>query len=206
MIKLDIKYSFEYEKERIEYTLNKADWFLENGYSKWIKLPGGKKLDEIDVKTAGNDLLETAKSEYNPDDYEKIKNTINEQWSKFAPTLEKYFYETSLIQEDIYIIQLTKYGVGGSYNLPNQIILNFQNKTEIALFRNTIHEIIHLSIQSFIDKNKVDHWIKERIVDLTLEKINPELSIVHKLPIDTQSIDLAFEKYYPNIEEIIKNI
>ncbi|OHA47283.1 MAG: hypothetical protein A2541_01860 [Candidatus Taylorbacteria bacterium RIFOXYD2_FULL_36_9] len=206
MIKLDIKYSLEYEKERIESTLDKAGWYLVNGYSKWIKLPDGKKLDEIDIISSRDYLLDTAEKEYDLNDYEKIKNIINEQWFKFTPKLEKYFIETSLKQEAIYIIQLTKYGVGGSYNFPNKVILNFQNKSEIALFRNAIHEIIHLSIQSFIDENKVDHWVKERIVDLILRKIDPESNIMQKISIDTQSIDLAFEKHYPNIEKIIKNI
>ncbi len=206
MINLDIKYSLKYEKERIKYTLDKADWFLENGYSKWIKLPAGKKLEEIDLKTAGSILFDIAEEEYDSKDYEKIKSIISEQWFKFAPKLEKYFKETLLKQEEVYITQLTKYGVGGSYNLPNQVILNFQNKSEVALFRNTIHEIVHLSIQSFINENKIDHWVKERLVDLIFQKIDPELNIIQKMSIDTQSIDLAFEKYYPNIEKIIKNI
>ncbi|MBU4246187.1 hypothetical protein KKG48_00090 [Patescibacteria group bacterium] len=207
MINLDIKYSFDYEKERIKSTLDKADWFIKNGYSKWIKLPEGKKLDEIEINTSTEDyLLNKVEEEYNEQDYIKTKNIINEQWFKFAPKLEKYFKETSLKQEDVYIIQLTKYGVGGSYNLPNKVILNFQNKLELALFKIPVHEIVHLSIQSFVEKYNVDHWVKERIVDLILEKITPELNIMQKLSIDTKPIDESFEKHYPNIEDIIKNI
>lgn len=204
MIKLDIQYSFEYEKERIKYTLGKAAWFIENGYSKSIKLPAGKKLDEIDINTSTDDLFDKLKEEYNSGDYEKMQNNLSEQWSAFASKLEKYFKETSLKHEDAYIVQLTKYGVGGSYNLPNTVILNFQNRTETALFRTVVHETIHLSIQSFVDKYKVDHWVKERIVDLIFQKLDPELNMMQKLSIDTQLIDQSFEKYYPNIEEIMK--
>ena len=206
MIKLDIKYSLEYERERIKNTLNEAGWFIENGYSNWIKLPAGKKLEEIDVKTSEKYLLDTAQEEYVDDDYEKIRGLINEQWFKFAPKLERYFAETLLKPEEIYVVQITKYGVGGSYHVPNTVILNFNNKSELALFRNTIHEIIHLSIQSFINEYKISHWIKERIVDQIFQKIDPELGIMQKRDIDTKSVDLAFEKYYPKIEELIKNI
>jgi len=206
MIKLDIQYSFEHEKERIKYTLGKAVWFIENGYSKSIKLPAGKKLDEIDINTSTEYLFDKLKEEYNLSDYEKIQNNLSEQWSAFAPKLEKYFKETALKQEDVYIVQLTKYGVGGSYNLPNTVILNFQNRTETALFRTVVHETIHLSIQSFVEEYKVDHWVKERIVDLIFQKLDPELNMMQKLSIDTQLIDKAFEKHYPNIEAVIKNI
>ncbi len=206
MIKLDIKYSLEYEKERIKYTLSKADWFLKNGYSKWIKLPAGKKLEDVDIKTSENSLLTTAEEEYCTNDYEKIKKTIEEQWSISSSKLENYFAMTSLKQEDIYIIQLTKYGVGGSYNVPNKVISNFQNKTEIALLRNIIHEIIHLSIQSLIDEYRVEHWIKERLVDLILAKNDPTLVIMQNITIDTTAVDSVFEKYYPDVEKIIKCI
>jgi len=205
MIKLDIQYSFEYEKERIKYTLGKAVWFIENGYSKSIKLPAGKKLDEINISTS-TDYLFDKLEEYNSSDYEKMKSNLNEQWSSFVVKLEKYFEETLLKQEDSYIVQLTKYGVGGSYNLPNTVILNFQNRTGTALFRTIVHETIHLSIQSFVDKYKVDHWVKERIVDLIFQKLDPELNMMQKLSIDTQLIDQSFEKHYPNIEAVIKNI
>jgi hypothetical protein len=134
-----------------------------------------------------------------------MKINLSEQWSSFVTILEKYFEETTLKQEDTYIVHLTKYGVGGSYNVPNTVILNFQNRKELALFRTIVHEIIHLSIQPYIEKYTVDHWIKERIVDLTLEKIAPELNTMQNLPIDTESVDLAFEKNYPNMEEVIKN-
>ncbi|MBP9760315.1 MAG: hypothetical protein KBD24_03005 [Candidatus Pacebacteria bacterium] len=205
MIHLDIQYSLEYEKERINYTLNKADWFIEKGYSKSIKLPASKKLDELDVSTSKDYLFGLLEDEYVSTDYEMMKNNLSEQWSSFVVTLEKYFEETSLKQEDTYVLQLTKYGVGGSYNLPNTVILNFQNRTESALFRTVVHEIIHLSIQKYIEQYNADHWIKERIVDLTLERIAPELNTMQNLPIDTKSVDLAFEKNYPNMEEVIKN-
>ena len=64
-----------------------------------------------------------------------------------------------------YKLILTKYGMGGSYSLPNQIILNINSKSKI----NTIlHEITHLTIEAYIQKYKIQQNQKERIVDLIL--------------------------------------
>lgn len=205
MIHLDIQYSLEYERDRISYTLDKADWFIEKGYSKSITLPASKRLDEIDVRVSNDYLFDLLEDEYVSGEYETVKKNLTEQWSSFVVTLEKYFEETSLKQEDSYIVQLTKYGVGGSYHLPRTVIVNFQYGTSSAFFGTIVHEIIHLSIQQYIEHYAVDHWIKERIVDLTLEKIAPELNTMQKLPVDVHSADVAFEKYYPNMEEVIKN-
>ena len=120
--------------------------------------------------------------------------------------LEKYFLETNAKPENVYEIKLTKYGVGGSYNLPNTIIVNFQGKFGIGVSKTIIHEIVHLSIQELIEKYKVGHWEKERVVDLILLKIVPEIAKMQNISIDTKLVDEAFERYYPNLEEVIKNL
>lgn len=207
-ISLRIDYSLDYEIQRIKDTLDKSEWFIENGYSKGVRLPAGEKLEDIDKNRPTDYLFDKAEEEYNKKDYEEVENTIKEQWINFSPRLEKYFQETSLKQESLYIIQLTKYGVGGSYSTPNKVILNFQGRFGVGVTRTIIHEIVHLSIQSFINKYEVEHWVKERIVDLILSKIIPNINKMQKLPpsFKTELIDASFEKNYPNIEEIIKNL
>ena len=69
-----------------------------------------------------------------------------------------------------------------------------------------IHEIIHLSIQELIEKYEVEHWEKERIVDLIVFKIVPEIAKMQNISIDTKPIDEGFEKYYPDIEKVVKNL
>ncbi|MFC1700789.1 hypothetical protein ACFLZ0_01485, partial [Patescibacteria group bacterium] len=103
-----------------------------------------------------------------------------------------------------YDLILTKYGTGGSYNLPNRIILNFNKKTPNDIIRIIIHEIIHLLIQPLIEKFEIEHWPKERIVDLMLSKIMPELTKMQKLSQNTEKIDKLFNKFFPDIEKIIK--
>ena len=55
--------------------------------------------------------------------------------------------------------------MGGSYKLPNLVIYNINNKKG---FKTIVHEIIHLLIENQIQEFKIQHWEKERIVDLIL--------------------------------------
>lgn len=62
------------------------------------------------------------------------------------------------------IVHISKYGVGGGYNLPNNVYINMDLRYDpIETIR---HEIIHLIIENFIEKNKIKHWEKEKIVEL----------------------------------------
>ena len=65
---------------------------------------------------------------------------------------------------------LTKYGTEGSYNPPNRIFLNISNKSPQTLV--LLHEITHLIIHKYIKKYQIQHWEKERIVDLILNSKN----------------------------------
>lgn len=206
MLNLNINYSLEYEKQRVKSTLDDADWFIKNGYSKWVKLPGDQSLEEFDKNKSTNYLSNEVEAEYKEKEYIEVKKLIEERLPLFSSNLEKYFKETSLKRKDLYIIQLTKYGVGGSYNLPNKVIINIQIRKGKGLIKTIIHEIVHLTIERWIEKYEVDHWKKERIVDLILERIVPEINQIQKVSIDTEKIDKIFEENYPNIEEIIKSL
>ena len=88
--------------------------------------------------------------------------------------------------------------------MPNKIILNFNKKTPDSLIRIIVHEIIHLSIQSLIEKFKIDHWTKERIVDLIILKVMPELAKMQNLSQNTKRIDKLFNSFFPDVEKIIR--
>lgn len=80
----------------------------------------------------------------------------------FLKKLKEIFYKKI---PDTFIIKLTSYGMGGSYDLPN--IVRFNIKSTIGP-KTILHEIIHLAIEPWIIKYKIRHWEKERIVDLIL--------------------------------------
>ncbi len=203
-MKFNIRYSVDFEVKRILDAISRLEWFRSNNYTvilpESLNLSDAKKITEEDIKDA-------VLKEYNEQDYLKQKEYLENNLNSL---IEECFAEknldTDLSLSNQYDIHLTKYGVGGSYNLPNRIIANIRRSFEFGLARTIIHEIIHISIQPLVDKYNVDHWKKERIVDLLFDKFSSRINRMQKVPIDTKSIDESFEKHYPNIEEIIKNV
>lgn len=203
MINLKINYSLESEVLRVQDALERIDWFKEKGYK--LRLPGSLSLDYSDFKNPEY-IKKAVADEYGEENYKEEEKYILDNLSKINTILEKFFTLSSIKPQNSYEINLTKYGVGGSYHLPHKIIANIQVLGKMKLVRTIIHEIMHLSTEKWIQEHNIGHWEKERIIDLTFEKIAPEINAMQKLPINTQAIDEIFERYYPNIEEIIKNI
>lgn len=206
MLKITPKYSLEFEIERIKYTIEKLDWFNQNGYK--VYLP--KKISETDFFKneilSDESIKECILLEFQEKDYFQLVEYIKKEWVKYEEIFHSKLKDLSLLPCEEYFVYLTKYGVGGSYHFPNEIIVNIQMKYGIGLIRTIFHEIIHLTIHPLIEKNKVEHWTKERIIDLILKKLVPELSKEQFLPIKTENIDKIFEKNYPNIKLITEKL
>jgi hypothetical protein len=115
--------------------------------------------------------------------------------------------KSSVSVQGEYIVYLTKYGSGGSYELPNIININLLHERSKRLLRSVIHEIIHLAIEKYIDEYKVEQWKKERIVDLFFVRYFPRRVFVRDsyIAMDTQKVDQIFDDNFPNIEDIVKN-
>ena len=192
--------------ERIKYTMGKLEWFNQNGYK--VYLP--KKIIEVDFLKneilSDENIKECILLEYQEKDYLQLVEYIKKEWVKYEEIFYFRLKDLSLPLCEEYFVYLTKYGVGGSYHFPNEIIVNIQMKYGVGLVRTIFHEIIHLTIHSLIEKNKVEHWVKERIIDLILKKFVPELSKEQSLPIKTEHIDKVFEENYPNIELITEKL
>jgi len=202
--KLKIKYSVDLETQRVFDMIKRIEWFNKMGYK--INLPEKIKLMNLDkvVKLTTKDIKKIIAEEYKLQDYQKTESIIEKTWNNISAELSKKLSIINLKYKSSYILILTKYGTGGSYNLPNKIILNFNKKTPDRIIRIIIHEIIHLSIQSLIEKFKIDHWIKERIVDLMMFKVMPELAKMQNIPQNTEKIDKLFKNFFPDVEKIIK--
>ena len=179
--------TIEEEEIRVQNTLKKLDWFKEKGYI--FVLPKSSVAEEYDAE------------KYRLDE-------ITKEWHQaeddFLKKLSEFFGDK--LQKE-YLVCLTRYGVSGSYQMPNTIILNvadeYSGRREPA---ETIgHEIIHLCVEPPIQKYKVEHWQKERIVDLLTVKIIHGYH-VQKIPVETKAIDEAFDRLYPDIEKIIQSI
>jgi len=158
---LKIKYSLKLEKQRLKNTIKKFSWFEKMGYAPRFPKNTNPKLDSL------KKIYTALQCEYVEEDYEKAAIEINKQFSR----IENTFYDKlqrqcgKRIKRNFNLV-LTKYGVGGSYSLPNKIIYNFQMKSSSI---NTImHEITHLTIEPYIKKYQIQQNEKERIVDLIL--------------------------------------
>lgn len=202
-MKLNIIYSEEFEVSRVVNTLKKLDWYKENGYT--VQLPESLDISNISVVTP--ELVKIAISkEYDEQNYLVSKKYIEDHWGPIGEELSKNIKNTTLILQDSYDIHLTRYGVGGSYHMPNKIIINTKWKFEFGLLKTTAHESVHLMIQPLIEKYNVKHWHKERVVDLLLQEFAPKVNSFQKMSIDTTKIDEIFKREYPNIDKTLQSI
>lgn len=206
MIKLEIKFSREYEIQRISETIKRIDFYREHKYN--IRFP--EKLS-IDFNTnvsniPENQIKDAVELEFKEDDYLAQKTFLLENWPKLMNEIAIELSKTDLKFLEIYNVNLTKYGVGGSYHYPDIIVSNIKNSYNIGLLRTILHETIHLGIHPWIEKHKIDHWQKERIVDLLMSRISPRLSKFQQVPIQTENIDKIFNDNYPNVEKLIEAI
>lgn len=158
-MKLKIEFGIDFEFKRVKNTLAKLDWYTSHGYKP--KLPKG-----ISGKSSEKEIRNQIIKEFDEKKYEEAADRITSDFLAIKEHLSKKLKER--FNKDItttFFVHLTNYGVGGSYNLPNIVIFNINNKKGL---KTIIHEIIHLLIETWIQEYKVQHWEKERIVDLVL--------------------------------------
>jgi hypothetical protein len=197
-MKIKIEHSLESEVDQVFNILKRISWYKEKGYK--IILP-------LDINTDSTDkeyIRDLVSKEYNEEDYKKISDDLSNK----LPNIDKIFSDVSIKPLEEYEVLITKYGVSGGYDLPNEIVVNVSSINSDGYVGTIIHEIIHLMIEGFIQQYKVGHWEKERIVDLIFSKILPgqgkEQNLSEK--IDITEIDNIFNKLFPDIENIVKTV
>lgn len=202
-IEVVFDYSAEDEKERVFRTLKKHSWYKENGYKpKYPELIQEKLEKEENIKE--EDVLEAVLSEFDKNKYAEQIGSILEEWNKIKGGFFENLKTLNLPLQDKYFVCVTKYGTGGSYGLPDSIQLNLENKRNIPI--TLAHEIVHLTIEPLIQEYKIQHWEKERIVDLIINKFFPEDQKVQRDPEDSEKISEIFEKNFPDVEKIIVEV
>ncbi len=196
-------YSIKDECERVAYTLGKNEWYKERGYK--LKYPQqiNQKL-ERNEEIKEEDILEAITAEFDQNKYAEQAALIMGEWDNIKGNFFKNLRSLSLPLQDKYFICLTKYGTGGSYGLPDNIQLNIEQKRSASL--TIAHEIVHLTIEHLIKEYNIDHWTKERLVDLIMNKFFPEQPKLQRDPEKAEQIFEIFEREFPDIEKIIKEI
>ncbi|MBU1906536.1 hypothetical protein KKD71_00085 [Patescibacteria group bacterium] len=157
-MKLNIQYNIDFETKRVQKTLEKLDWYNEQGYRP--RLP-----DDISKQSTESEIKKAIEDEFDLYVYAQAEQQMIERFEpiveEFGAALVEMFGESL----EVVTINLTGYGVGGSYHLPSTIVINHHMSD---LFKTVIHEVVHLMIQEQIEQHKIKHWEKERIVDLIL--------------------------------------
>jgi hypothetical protein len=206
MIKLLIEYSKEFELERIESTINRLDWYLGNKYSlDSLSFPKNVDVDNLkEIKK--EELVGAVGREYEETKFVATAESILQMYKKYENKLEDFIKSIGLSVIPEIKVFLTNYGIGGSYHLPNEIVININRFFGIGLIRNILHEIIHLHIQHLIDQYKISQWDKETVVNLLFEKAFPDIYKEPNIPIDTTKTKKIFEENFPNINKIVSLI
>lgn len=202
-VKLNISYGAEWEEWYVQNAVKKIPWFVENGYPlESINLPNGVTRDSSD-----EDIVQALQNEYSDVDYVACAEKLQQEWLAISGGFEKMRQEPSFHLGDEYGVVLTKYGTGGNYNVDkNRVTVRINAKSTGGTAGIVAHEIVHMTIQYLIDQYHVRHWYKERLVDLLMERYFPGLKKMQNIKEDVSAVDKAFEKFYPNMEEVIQSI
>jgi hypothetical protein len=194
MITIKFEYGIDTEVQRVKNTIDDARWLDNNKYKYF--LPAFIEKTEQDEET----LKKAVEKEYSETEFKEAENAIITGWDKRGKDVE-------IIQKNIIgannfdelNLVLTKYGTSGSYRLPNKIIINLRDKVFDFLVKTVIHESIHLMIEKLIKDNNVDHWRKERIVNLIIEKEFQSAYKMNNSPEYAKDVDVLFKEFYPDM-------
>lgn len=191
--------TIEQEATSIWRTINDINFLEKQGYK--INLPQDPTIDSLVGKSKngsfGNEdfqviynLLET--TIYDQAAYAQAQEKVNKQ-KKLLNTLVQKLDQASnswnweFKQFASYPIVFTLYGTGGSYDPDRGVVTLFTSaEGDFMNYKNPantiIHEIVHMGIEtSIIQKYKVPHSLKERIVDTIVYLLFKELLPEYKI-------------------------
>lgn len=197
------------EREQVLRTIKRLEFYRKNNY-KSVALPRmsdgqverylAGKMTEEDEKA----LEEQINKDSTLPECEEALEVIINNWQKME---QKFFEEClntfKLKPKKEYKVFLTNYGAGGSYGPPDKVIVRNNPKNYRAF---TVgHEIIHLMIHEFIEKYKIKHWTKERLVDLYMKKIFSDYQMqgLHFEKELIDKIDKIFEENFSDGPEAV---
>jgi len=188
-MKLQFEYSLDYELARVKQTIVKRDWFKNFNYK--LFFPDGFDLDSKNF----SGLKKQIEKEFAPKKMKRLERAINDYWLKNSELIDKFLKSVPYDVPDSLIIKLTQYGVGGSYWLPNKVIINTSySLSDYYHFETLIHELVHLLIEKpVVQKNNLSHESKEALIDYIMTK-NQYLKKVFP----DYKIQKPFVNYLPN--------
>jgi hypothetical protein len=157
-MKLDFTYTLEFEVQRVKGTIEKGDWFKQFNYK--LFFPRGFGLDSKEFSR----LESQVKKEFTPAKMKKIEKNISNRWAKNGQHIESFLKSVPYKVPSSLVVIFTRYGVGGSYWLPNKVILNVSY--DLDYFETVMHELVHLLIEKpVVQEYELSHESKEALID-----------------------------------------
>lgn len=190
---IKINYSLEIDQDVVQAALGYSAWYIEHGYEPLLPT----KISIKEAKSLSQkEIFELIGKEYNNDFYKDTSNALKNHWELFKSNWpSEEIQKMGILFDDEYVVNLTRYGVGATYNeSEGALILNVSDKEVEKLASIVFHELIHLAIEGDIKKYDIGHWQKERLVDLIFKRLFPGQSFEQKLPPEAHDIDQFFEK------------
>lgn len=156
-MKFRFTYSLASEYRVVQETLADLKAITEEGYDYW--LPEG-----ISPQSSPADIRKAISSEFDTSATRSIRVGLREFIKNSDLHLEQFWTKYSTAAPLIHVT-LTRYGVGGYYETPNQIVIN-QHSTWDSLESVIVHELVHLCIEEpIVNPLKLDDSAKEGLVD-----------------------------------------
>lgn len=171
------------ELSYLKYVLKNKDFYDKSGYN--AVYPSNKLLQNPEIIKEEKNMLEIFKNyEYNQDYYKEGISILISNKKKVENLILKLKeicnnWDFSILPE--YEIILTRYGPGGSYSYNDKVGKISMLTTKEGIFKRKnpietlIHEITHIGIEeSIVKKFNLNHWEKERLVDLIVKIVFKE--------------------------------
>jgi len=198
-IPIEFQFNIESEVSRVKETIDNLKWLTENNYR--FLLP-----NNINTKDANIEIIrKSVADEYDLNIYQVAKSAILKSWEGNSGLIRRINQKMSgSYMLDKITVVLTRYGTQGSYLTPNSAIINISKVPPEFLIKTVIHESLHLIIEHLIKKYSVNHWVKERIVDLIMDLEYKSRFKMQLLPDWVLSVDTIFKEHYPDFTLIVK--
>lgn len=173
--------TLEEEKRRVDGLVARVSWYQEHGYD--VYLPTGR-VDEV----------------YRVEDYQPGIDEIEKQRDVILRAmirLKNFAKAWSIDQLRDITVVMTKYGVGGSYDVDSCRVVVFV-KPDGTLTKPAahlvVHEILHIATdRSLVEPFNLSHNQKERFVDLLCRDVFGDLLVDYRMqPMGDVSIDEYF--------------
>jgi len=114
-------------------------------------------------------------AKFSQSEYDRLVLFLEQKWQ---PVEAKFFKQLAAITDieplPHYAASITKYGPGGSYRFPDEVTIRMATDDDLEYCEvNLAHELIHLLVEPFVQKQKLTHNEKEELISTIL--FQPEI-------------------------------